>query len=248
MILVFASIFNKAAAAFVTNYKGAAASLVTCSTISLQQSCFTYPNFDDSYITINSKKLFVNDIKGIINLLPGIIPYEMYFYNEAEYAYQAQEFTALLGFFLQVLDVPVINRPSPHNLSGKILNDFGWHHLASTLQIPQLVASFKSNLGKPCTDKEGDLTTIVYCNKEIWPANANPIATKYTIRLAEHTEATYLAARFTTKGPLFVNATTVPDANLPEIRELLYRALKTSYSNESIFMGSIGRSTNQICV
>ena len=82
MILVFASIFNKAAASFVSNYKGVAASLITCSSLSLTETRISYPDVDGSFITVDDTRLYLKDVRGIINLLPGILPEEMYFYNE----------------------------------------------------------------------------------------------------------------------------------------------------------------------
>src|SRR6202011_6166941 len=152
MIAVLASIADEAALSFARSFPGSRASVLTCLDIARDSSCFCYPDFEASTITVGGKRVRIAEIDGVVNLLPTVFPEELIFYPQEECIYQAAEFTALLTFFLSALSCPVINRPTTLNLNGPVLNPIGWHLLAHAANIPTVALSIESD--KPIDDFE----------------------------------------------------------------------------------------------
>lgn len=216
MVLVLASVFDKAAVAFVERFTGAAASVLTCSSLALTPTHICYPYPDESYITVNKQRLYLKDITGIINLLQGIIPEEMYFFDETEYSYQAQEFTALISFLCSIIPGPMVNKPLPHSLSG-LMNALCWQHIAATLNIRQVVYNKQDNL---YDSKTKNMITCYYLNKQIFGDNLNPLVQENTRRLAMFSGQSFLEANYTLQSD-FLFATTLPDIGNEKVSSIL---------------------------
>jgi len=226
VILLLASLVDKKALAFATEFPNpAAVSVVTCRDIAEDSSTFCYPDFLASTITLHGQTISVFSIRGVINLLPAVYPDELVFYPPEEREYQASEFHALLTFFLSALACPVINRPTPSSLTGPYLNPIGWYNMAHQLDIPVSSVSLDSDaFVNPFTPRQSETVVEVSCLGGSVISRSHTIADDYTITLARAAKVEYLKVVYNDggqEGLQIISAHAVPDIANARTRKAL---------------------------
>jgi hypothetical protein len=207
MILIPVSCYNKEAATFAKKFPKGTASIFTCADLAEQSTSLYYPGFEKSTITVEGVTVPVHAITGVVNLLPMILPEELYFFPEEERDYQSAEFHALLTFFLDALPCPVINRPCGSALTGAFSQPLHWVDLAHKLNIPtvHLMIDSDNRANHVGVAKPRNHLEVVCFNQQIISfsndaernfTDYQTQAQEYTLQLAKHSGSAYLKVAF----------------------------------------------------
>lgn len=84
----------------------------------------------------NGKRLDDESVAGVVNRLTWIAPASLVMAEPEDREYAAQELFALLLSWLHGLRAPVINRPAPSGLGGRLRYPAEWQVLAARAGIP----------------------------------------------------------------------------------------------------------------
>jgi hypothetical protein len=216
MILILASVIDRDARAFAAELATARAThLLTCQDLAEQRIRLRCPDFLDSTITVKHDSVSVQQIRGVINLLPAVYPEELFFYPPEEREYQSAEFHALLTFFLSSLPCAVVNRPTTSSLTGPYINPVGWLHLAERLRIPARPVAIDSDAFRNPFVPGSAHVREVECLAGTVIESSGTDMDDYTRRLAEAGEVQYLRAVYEhdeSGHARLVTASTIPDA------------------------------------
>ncbi len=228
MILVVASAVDKVAAGFVEELSLLTpAAVMTCKNIALECCDIHCPNLLASSLTIDSQKVWLSEVRGVLCLLPTVIPDELYFYPDDEREYQSMEFLALLTYVFANLPCPVINRPTACSLSGPFASQTAWYHLAQQLHISVAARNWLSDEISPETEKRSKQETIestILNGQSIF--NHDSKADKLARSLAISADIQYLHASFLSGNPYRLNQVkTTPNLREPQVRSALIEAL-----------------------
>ena len=199
MILVLASLADRDAVAFAKEFADAAAiSVLTCRDLAENRTVLRYPDFASSTLTVGGRKITIDEIEGVINVLPAVFPEELVFFPPEEREYQAAEFHALLTFFLSGLPCPVVNRPAAGCLSGPYVNPIGWYHLAQRMGIPvSPIRLDTENFVNPFAVSAEKPVIAVTCLGDRVIAPSGTAADRDTIALSRQAKVDYLTALYT---------------------------------------------------
>jgi hypothetical protein len=216
VILVLASLADQDAAAFAKEFGDAVAiSVLTCGDLAENHTALRYPDFASSTLTVGGRKIRIDEIEGVINLLPAVFPEELIFFPPEEREYQAAEFHALLTFFLSGLPCPVVNRPAAGSLNGPCLNPIGWYHLAQRMGMPvSPIRLDTENFVNPFAVSGDKPLIAVTCLGDRVTAPSGTTADRDTIALLRQAKVDYLTARYTaseTGRPELAAVRAVPD-------------------------------------
>lgn len=233
MILLLASIVDEAAVAFAKEFADVTAALVlACRDLAEERTVLRYPDFYLSSLTVGGIEVPVAQIDGVINLLPGVLPDELFFYGAGETEYQASEFHALLTFFLSALKCPVVNRATPSALSGPYTNAIGWCHLARQMDIPVSPMTLDTDdLANPFTPRRAETTFEVICLDGHLIRASGTVADRNTVALSRKARVEYLKAVYESSEagpPRFVTANAVPDVRSAATRQALINFFERS--------------------
>ena len=83
-------------------------------------------NFNESIFVAEEQVWPVSAVKGIVNLLPQVAPYELFKIVEDDRKYVASEMNAFLFYFFSKMKCPFLNEPSMFNLSGPFIKQEEW--------------------------------------------------------------------------------------------------------------------------
>jgi hypothetical protein len=229
MILILASIYNERAKSYVKQFPDSSASLITCSDIAEHKLKIFYPDFNNSEITIAGRTLSVREITGVINLLPVVLPEELFFFPEKEREYQSAEIQALLTFFLSALSCPVINKPSALSLNGNVNSHVNQIEFAIQCKFPVVKSLFDSSKVsshfKAGIDEE--IFEVDYFNAEII-SNSTAETDDFVRKLASHAGVIYLKVFFSKmkKNIRFLRASAIPDIENTALHKAICNHLK----------------------
>jgi hypothetical protein len=95
----------------------------------------SHPTQEDIAV-INRRVVASGEIKGVLTRLPWVSEQELTHIAPHDRAYVASEMTAFLLSWLDGLNCPLLNRPTPTCLSGPGWRTEQWIHLAAQLGIP----------------------------------------------------------------------------------------------------------------
>lgn len=218
MILVFASEFDSAAQELVVSWPGKGAALLTPNDVASRGWRISLEEKDGGTIVAGGRALAVEEIRGVITRLPGIVPRELYRIAPEDRAYVAAEITALLVYWLNSLSCPVLNRPSPLWLAGANLRDEQWTMLAAQCGIP-VRSCTRSTARPPAEIRVGPVrSTVVIGGRLLHGGNHQALA------LAKRAGTELLEVRFARidEREYFVGVSLLPDLALPGLRVALY--------------------------
>jgi hypothetical protein len=219
MVLLLASVVDKNAHQLAAECSHAR--VFTCEDLATQKIALRGADIDGSTITVRGEKISVSKIAGIINLLPFVLRDELFFFPLEEREYQAEEFMALINYFISFINCPVINGPSLINLSGLSFNNIHWYNLAHKLSIPVYTCVLDTQNKLPSNAADDKLIDITYFNGSIISPDGS-IGENYTYKLAKEAAVDYLKVSYLKiemDRIQFVRARTVPDINDNETRK-----------------------------
>jgi hypothetical protein len=235
--LILASIVDAAASTFARELADTATSRVlTCRDLAENRLVVRHPDFAASTLTVGDREISIDEISGVLNLLPAVFPEELIFYPPEEQDYQAAEFHALLTFLLNRLACPVVNRPAGGSLAGAFVSPLSWRHLAWRAGIPAAPLDVDTDdVAIPFRPPRSSTAVEVRCLAGRVLAPSGTAADHYSLLLARHAGTDYLRALYDNAGggaPELVMVSTVPDlGNIDERRALI-----------ELFAGVSGRS------
>jgi hypothetical protein len=172
--------------------------------VAAEPSTLHDPSFHRSTLTVGGERVSVGSIRGVVNLLPAVVPAMLSFYDEAERGYQAAELYAWLSFLLASLACLVVNRPTPLGINGPVLDRLGWYHLA--LRAGLAVAEVDAN--------DGDVEIACVGNAVVAPTGT--AADDLTLRLARVAGVAHLRARYD-RSLRFAGASGIPDVGREDV-------------------------------
>jgi hypothetical protein len=136
VIVIFASSYDTSAASLAAKWAANNASLLTCDDLSRSGWRHYLGSQETSTAVISSRVVPVAEITGVLIRWPGVFAQELIQIDDADRNYVAGEMTAFLISWLTNLSCPVINRPTPLNLTGPAWRTEQWTYAASRLGIP----------------------------------------------------------------------------------------------------------------
>lgn len=136
MIVIFASRYDKSASSLAERWKNYDARLLTCDDLSVS-GWRHFLNAEESDVAVVSGQIVdVAAIEAVLIRWPGIFAPELIQIAEHDRDYVATEMMAFLVSWLTNLRCPVVNKPTPVNLTGPAWRLEQWTHVAAQLGIP----------------------------------------------------------------------------------------------------------------
>ena len=136
MIVIFASQFDKSASSLAERWKNYDASLLTCKDLSVTGWRHFLNDEGTNFAVINGEVVEVNDIDGVLIRWPGVFAQELVQIAADDRDYVASEMMAFLFSWFSSLTCPVINKPTPVNLTGPPWRLEQWTDAAVRMGIP----------------------------------------------------------------------------------------------------------------
>jgi hypothetical protein len=196
------------------------AEVVALEELAAEPSTLFDPDFGRSELTAAGRRVPVSALRGVINLVPAVLPVLLTFYDEEEREYQAGELHAWLTFFLSSLACPVVNRPTAVSLTGPALSALSWLRLARAAGVATAhVALDSRNVGRSLRRPVPDGDDVVCVGGRAVSATGSH-AEDAAERLARAVGVEYLRAWFDGDGRL-IGATSVPDLRPEPTRRAL---------------------------
>lgn len=154
MIVIFASSYDTSAASLAAKWAANNASLLTCDDLSRAGWRHYLGSEEKSTAVISGRVVPVAEILGVLIRWPGVFAQELTQIQDADQNYVAGEMMAFLISWLTTLSCPVINRPTPLNLTGPAWRPEQWTHAAARLGIP--VHTMHRHVGNNANEQRGD--------------------------------------------------------------------------------------------
>lgn len=136
MIVIFASRFDKSASSLAERWKTYDASLLTCDDLSVAGWRHCLNSEDTQFAVISGQIVEADDIHAILIRWPGVFAQELIQIAAHDRDYVASEMMAFLVSWFSSLPCPVINKPTPVNLTGPAWRLEQWTYAAAQLGIP----------------------------------------------------------------------------------------------------------------
>jgi hypothetical protein len=156
VIVIFASRYDLSATSLVARWADQDASLLTCDDLSVAGwRHYLNPN-ESSVAVINGRTVPVEEIKGVLIRWPAVFEQELTGIIPADRSYIAREMMAFLVSWFSSLKCPVINDPTPVNLTGPAWRPEQWAWAAAKLGIP--VRKTRRHVARSAEDATQDQT------------------------------------------------------------------------------------------
>lgn len=140
MIVIFASRYDEVANSLLKRWKNYDASLLTCNDLSVAGWRHYLNGKGRDVAVVNGRVVEAREIDAVLIRWPGVFPQELIEIAAEDRDYVAREMMAFLVSWLSQLNCPVVNRPTPVNLTGPAWRLEQWTHAAAQLGIPVRVA------------------------------------------------------------------------------------------------------------
>jgi hypothetical protein len=165
-----------------------------------------------------------SEISGVVTRLPWIGPAELEHVAETDRAYVAAEMHAFLFAWLSRMPCPIVNRPTPHCLSGPAWRNEQWIHAAAAVGIPVRPArrSAVPNVRFRPAPADGAIRAVTVVDGDC-VGDCNSDLEKHTRSLAAAAGCTMLTANYEDTGVGFqlLDVSLWPDLIDPTIRSLV---------------------------
>ena len=169
----------------------------------------------------DGRRIRNDEVSGVLNRLSILRQSALPLFQPSERYYVAHEFQALLLSWLHSLSVPVINRPTPLGLSGRLRHVSEWIWLASRAGLPNRGYS-QSSQDTPqfwdfhvrLVDNGSPVATVIVANGEVTGATVPPDIQAGCRRLSELSKASLLGIDFVVLEDMswqFAGVSTSPD-------------------------------------
>ena len=223
MIVIFASRHDADAISLVARWSTHNASLLTSDDLSVA-GWRHYLGAQENLSTavVGGRTVAVAEIKGVLVRWPGVFEQELAHIGEADRGYVAGEMTALMVAWLSSLECPVVNRPTPVNLSGPHWRLEQWTHAAARLGIPVRPARRHIALGSAerADEPSPNQATVTVVGKRCF-GEVDEELSGQARRLAEAAGVALLDVSFSgpEAGSFFTGAHLVPAISSDEIAD-----------------------------
>ncbi len=186
---------------------------------------------DKGSAVVSGEVVSVETITGVLIRWPGVFVQELTHISQADREYVAGEMTAFLVSWLSALKCPVINRPTPLQLTGPPWRREQWIHAAARSGIPVRAYNREvTRITEPTAEKVAPVpSTIVTVVGSRRFGSANAALLEKAGRLAELAGVCLLQVGFDTSSDEahFANANLTPDID-GEVAEAVLNIL-TAY-------------------
>lgn len=135
MIVIFASRFDESARSLAARWKNYDASLLTCDDLSVTGWRQFLNDNGTNRAVVSGQIVDVSNIDGVLIRWPGVFAQELVQIAPHDRDYVASEMMAFLYWWFSTLNCPVINKPTPVNLTGPAWRLEQWTYLAAQLGI-----------------------------------------------------------------------------------------------------------------
>jgi hypothetical protein len=136
VIVIFASRFDESARSLAARWKNYDASLLTCDDLSVTGWRQFLNDNGTNRAVVSGQVLDVSNIDGVLIRWPGVFAQELIQIAPPDRDYVASEMMAFLFWWFSTLNCPVINKPTPVNLTGPAWRLEQWTYLGAQLGIP----------------------------------------------------------------------------------------------------------------
>ena len=203
MLIIFASEQDQTAWALVKRWAQRGAVLMTPSDLARPGWCCTSSNPAHSRCVIEGVSYSASAIRGVLIRSPFVFASDLWMIAEAERNFVAAEMNAFLIYWLNSLDVPVLNRPSPRSLCGP-----GWypeHWIMQASRLGMKVRAIEQSVGlthiQPSAwpQHTGSFVDITIVGETCF-GRSNPKLAKRVRALAHAAGVEFVRFRFDTSG------------------------------------------------
>jgi hypothetical protein len=184
---------------------------------------------DDAAGVIERKLVSQKEISGVLTRLPCVYDVELTDIVPQDRGYVAAEMTAFLLFWLSQLTCPVLNRPTPTNLSGPHWRREKWVRVAAQAGIP--VQPVRRHAALTGGRKEDDTllttSTLTVVGDRVFGESASCLH-QQALCLAQLAGVNLLAVHFSRpdRGAHFVGANVFPDLSDDRVADAVLEFLQ----------------------
>lgn len=229
MILIFASRFDLNSVSLAARWAGHNAHLLTCDDLSVVGWRHDLQSQAASTAVVGGRVTPVQEIKGVLIRWPGVFAQELTQITPADREYVAREMMAFLVSWFSTLKCPVINQPTPVNLTGPAWPREQWVHAAAQIGMPVQKAKRDVVLGSGNVEPSLPLKTIkVTVVGDQCFGEVDETLWKQSLMLAKMAGVSLLNVSFTGPEPnsLFVGADLMPELSVETENAILELLLK----------------------
>ncbi len=133
MIVIFASAYDESSFSLAKRWSNQNARVLTCNDLSQPGWRWELPLNADSAAVIGGQTISVQEIKGVLIRWPGVFEQELMHIIADDRDYVAREMMSFLVAWFSLLPCPVINEPTPVNLTGPAWRPEHWINAAAQL-------------------------------------------------------------------------------------------------------------------
>jgi len=152
VIVIFASRFDESARSLVARWKNYDASLLTCDDLSVTGWRQFLNDKGINQAVVSGQVVDVTNINGVLIRWPGVFAQELVQIAAHDRDYVASEMMAFLFWWFSTLNCPVINKPTPVNLTGPAWRLEQWTYLAA--QLGMQVKTARRHVGPGAVDSQ----------------------------------------------------------------------------------------------
>jgi len=224
MLVILANQYDAEAQALRERWSFRDARMLSCEDLSTAGWRYYLADGGISTAVIDSRTVGIDEISGVLTLMPYVIADALVNIVPEDRTYAAQEMMAFLSSWLSGLTCPVINRPTPTCLMGPSWRTEQWIHLAAQLGVPiHPISRHVALTGEVLPEFPiASWTTLnVVGDRCLGIADAR-LAT-HAYRLADAAGLDMLTVHFTSPEPdaCFLGASLRPDISSPEIADAI---------------------------
>jgi hypothetical protein len=236
MLLVLASLYDRAARALVERWREYDARLVTCRDLSRAGWRFDPEDARAALVSVGGESVHASEIRGVLTRLPSVTPYELPHIVAEDREYVAAEMTAFLTAWLSSASFPVVNRPTPVCLMGPNWRAEQWTHAAlrAGARVRSTTRLLSLRAPRPAPSREASeedarvgrlnddasVTLTVACGRCF--GTTDEALEAQALRLAELAGVELLEVRFGVgRESAFVGAYLAPDVSHPDVADAL---------------------------
>jgi hypothetical protein len=232
VIVIFASRFDKSASSLAERWKNYDASLLTCDDLSVTGWRHFLNAEDADSAVVNGQIVDIADIDAVLIRWPGVFAQELVQIAAHDRDYVANEMMAFLVSWLSSLTCPVINKPTPVNLSGPAWRLEQWTHAAARLAIPVKTARrhVARNMNAAPAPEPADATVIVVGDRCF--GDVDPLLLEQSRQLARAADVSLIKVGFSglEAGSFLTGVDLVPDLTEEAIDAVLHLLIQREAS------------------
>jgi hypothetical protein len=210
-----------AARRLVERWEGYDAGLLTCDDLSSAGWQYHLSNRAAGTAVIDGRKVHVDEIRGVVTLLPWVAEHEVVSIVPADRAYAAAEMSAFLTAWLSDLACPVLNRPTPGSLVGPSWRREQWKSAARQVGMRVSARQRHLRLGPQVAWFEHRPASTVWVIGDRCVGDVDPVLAQQARRLAAKANVRLLGVYFSEGGPHaeFLDATLHADVDCSDVTD-----------------------------